>query len=119
MTTLKLMQSRERDLPEAPNGKAARLRQAIVAVTRRAGTRVDLESAARELVAELRGQDCPPEQALLRIKEVLAEAGLRPGHTLAADGSELVSSAELYRDVVALSIRYYFGDGDGGPADGP
>ena len=110
------MNSRERDLPEAPNGKALRLRHAIIAVVRRAGTRVELDTAARELVTELRSHDRPPEEVLLRIKEILAEAGLRPGHTLAADGSELMGESALYRDVISSSIRYYF-DGDGkGPA---
>lgn len=106
------MDSRDRDLPEAPDSQAVRLRQAITAVVERGGSRLELETAARELVTELRGQDRPPEQVLLRIKEILAEAGLRPGHTLAAYGSELVSEAALYRDVISSSIQYYFEDGD-------
>ena len=72
-----------------------------------------METAAEELVTALRRQDHPPEQVLLRIKEILADAGLRPGHTLAADGSELMSEAALYREVISSSIRYYFNDGDG------
>ena len=89
-----------------------RLRQAIVAVAEQGGSRLELETAAQQLVTELRCRDHPPEQVLLRIKEILAEAGLRPGHTLAADGSELMNEAALYRDVISASIRYYF-DGDG------
>lgn len=75
------------------------------------GSRDELEAAARDMVTELRNKDQPPEQVLLRVKEVLAQAGLRPGHTLAADGSELMGDATLYREVVSSSIRYYFGDG--------
>jgi hypothetical protein len=113
------MNSRDQDLTEAPDGTAVRLRRAIVAVVQRGGPRVELETAARELVTELRSRDQPPEQVLLRIKEILAEAGLRPGHTLAADGSELLNEAALYRDVITSSIRYYFdGDGSGPATDG-
>lgn len=75
------------------------------------GSRDELEAAARDLVVELRNKEQPPEQVVLRIKEVLAQAGLRPGHTLAADGSELMGDATLYREIVSSSIRYYFGDG--------
>lgn len=107
------MNSRNRDLQEVPDGAAVRLRQAVVAVAQRGGSRLELETAAEELVTELRRQDHPPEQVLLRIKEILADAGLRPGHTLAADGSELMSEAALYREVISSSIRYYFNDGDG------
>ena len=86
----------------------------------RDGSRIELETAARELVTHLRSREHPPEQVLLQIKEILSDAGLRPGHTLAADGSELMGEATLYRDVISSSIRYYFagGDGDGsGPPD--
>lgn len=107
------MDSRNRNLREAPDGPALRLRQAIIDAIRHDGSRLELDSAARQLVAELRGQDQPPEQVLLRIKEILADAGLRPGHTLAADGSELMGEAALYRDVISSSIRHYFNDGDG------
>lgn len=75
------------------------------------GTRDELEAAARDLVVGLRNEQQPPEQVLLRVKDVLAQAGLRPGHTLAADGSEVMGEATLYREVVSSSIRYYF-DGD-------
>ncbi len=88
-----------------------RLRKAIRAVAINSGTRDELEAAARDLVIGLRNENHPPEQVLLRIKDVLAEAGLRPGHTLAADGSEVMGEATLYREVVSSSIRYYF-DGD-------
>lgn len=107
------MDSRNRDLPAAPDGQAVRLRQAIIAVAHRDGSRLELETAARELVNELRSRQHPPEQVLLRIKEILSDAGLRPGHTLAADGSELMGEATLYRDVISSSIRYYFANGNG------
>lgn len=107
------MDYRNRELEEAPDDAAVRLRHAVVAVAQHGGSRLELETAAEELVTELRRRDHPPEQVLLRIKEILADAGLRAGHTLAADGSELVSEAALYRDVISSSIRYYFNDGDG------
>lgn len=105
------MDSRNRDFPDGPEGSALRLRKAIQAVVVNTGSRDELEAAARDLVVELRDREQPPEQVLLRIKEVLAQAGLRPGHTLAADGSELMGEATLYREVVSSSIKYYFGDG--------
>jgi len=108
------MDSRNRGLPDGSDGSAARLRKAIQAVVINSGSRRELEAAARHLVVELRNRAQPPEQVLLAVKEVLAQAGLRPGHTLAADGSELMGEATLYREVVSSSIRYYF-DGDGSP----
>lgn len=105
------MDSRNRDLPDGPEGSALRLRKAIQAVVVNRGSRDEVDAAARDLVIELRNKEQPPEQVLLRIKEVLAQAGLRPGHTLAADGSELMGEATLYREVVSSSIKYYFGDG--------
>jgi hypothetical protein len=105
------MDSRDRDLPDGPDGSALRLRNAIQAVVINSGSRDELEAAARALVVELRNDKHPPEQVLLRIKDVLAQAGLRPGHTLAADGSEVMGEATLYREVVSSSIVYYF-DGE-------
>lgn len=105
------MDSRNRDLADGPEGSALRLRKAIQAVVVNRGSRDEVDAAARDLVIELRNEEQPPEQVLLRIKEVLAQAGLRPGHTLAADGSELMGEATLYREVVSSSIKYYFGDG--------
>lgn len=108
------MDSRTRGFPDGPDGSALRLKKAIRAVAVNARSRDELEAAARDLVIELRNEEQPPEQVLLRIKEVLAQAGLRPGHTLAADGSDLMGEATLYREVISSSIRYYF-DGDGRP----
>lgn len=98
-----------------PSTAAARMREAISAILHGTGTREQLEQAARALVAELRQREPLPEQMLLRIKEILADAGLRPsyaarGTTDSAPG--LRNEAEVYRDVIAWSIRFYYSDRD-------
>ena len=97
------------------NGPAAdRLRRAIGAAAAGKGSRDELETAARALVAELRGRDAAPEQVLIQMKELLAQAGLRAGFT-ATDASETHrDQAALYRDIITWSIRCYYEDGKGG-----
>jgi hypothetical protein len=61
---------------------------------------------------ELRHAKYPPEQMLIQIKELLAEAGLRPTYASPGDletppGTE----GSVYRDVIAWSIRHYYSDG--------
>jgi len=91
------------------NGTAERMRLAIRAVLEGTGSTEDLHAAARELVSELRAANEPPEQALVRIKETLADAGLRPDYASKADGGPLGLEATVYRDVIAWSIRQYYG----------
>ena len=91
-----------------PGNAAERLRQAVSASATGAGSREELKAAARALVAELRGRDDAPEQMLIKMKALLAEAGLRT--TLPATNSE-ASHAEapaLYRDIITWSIRFYY-----------
>lgn len=104
------MSASERPQSYDGNGSTAaeRMRIAIRAVLDGSGTTEDLHSAARELVNELRSANEPPEQALVRIKETLAEAGLRPGHASMDGGSHAVEST-VYRDLIAWSIRQYYG----------
>ena len=85
------------------------MRQAIRAVLDGSGSTEDLHAAARVLVIELRAANEPPEQALVRIKETLAEAGLRPDYASSTDGGPLGLEATVYRDVIAWSIRQYYG----------
>jgi hypothetical protein len=98
--------------PESYDGDhgaaAERLRIAIRAVLDGSGSTEGLHAAARELVSELRQADEPPEQALVRIKQTLAEAGLRPGYA-SSDGGTQGIEATVYRDVIAWSIRQYYG----------
>ena len=89
-------------------GAAERLRQAAAAAASGRGSRQDLQAAARALVEDLRRQQEPPEQVLLKIKEHLAEAGLRPGFPADGDGGDVAAS--LYRDMITWSIRYYYED---------
>jgi hypothetical protein len=91
------------------NTAAERMRAAIRAVLDGSGTTEDLHTAARELVGELRAANAPPEQALVQIKDTLAEAGLRPSYSSGADGGPLGLEATVYRDLIALSIRQYYG----------
>jgi hypothetical protein len=50
---------------------------------------------------------------LLHIKEILAEAGMRPTYASPELDGPLDQSAAVYRDVISWSIRSYYGDGDG------
>lgn len=69
--------------------------------------RAELEAAARKLVEELRQRNEPPEQVMLKIKEFLAEEGLRPSFPV-SDAETAVPEATLYRDVITASIRHYY-----------
>lgn len=99
--------------PESYDGSRAavaeRMRAAIRAVLDGSGTTEALHAAAGELVDELRQANEPPEQALVRIKETLADAGLRPSYASNSDGGPLGLEATVYRDVIAWSIRQYYG----------
>jgi hypothetical protein len=95
------------------------MRRAIAAVAIGKGSRRELEAAAEELVIELREANEPPEQMLLQIKEILAEGGLRPTYGAPAEtGTVADDESSTYRDVIALSIRSYYGDGAGGGSAG-
>lgn len=86
---------------------AAHMRRVVAEAARGQCAPEELESAARALVHELRGANEPPEQMLLRIKEILAEAGLRP--TYASDSPHPIGRDDaLYRDVIMWSIRHYY-----------
>jgi hypothetical protein len=87
----------------------ARMRRAIDA-SRHGGPRSELEAAAIQLVLELKRANQPPEQMLLRMKALLADAGLRPSLLEAGATTEL--EASLYRDVIAWSIRHYYAERD-------
>jgi hypothetical protein len=83
------------------------LRRTLNAVASGRASRRDLERAATDLVSHLRREQHAPEQMLLRIKEVLADAGLRPTYASTEDSS-LGGDANLYRDVIAWCIRSYY-----------
>jgi hypothetical protein len=96
------------------NAAAERLRGAVGAATTGKGSREELEIAARALVDELRGRQAPPEQVLIQMKDLLAEAGLRASFP-ATDASETHrEQATLYRDIITWSIRCYYEDGKAG-----
>ena len=98
---------------------ADRMRSAINAAAIGAVSNDELESAARALVTELRLANEPPEQVLLQIKHILAEAGLRPSQGPADPAPVAEHHLHLYRNVIESSIRYYFRDtlhGDASPA---
>ncbi len=89
------------------------MRRAIEVASRDGGSRTELKDAARELVAELKHASRPPEQVLLAIKQLLADAGLRPSYSVPTEpGTQTGREASIYRDVIAWSIRHYY-DGDG------
>lgn len=103
----------ESDGPGARNPGASRatvrMRRAVTAAKRGQACPEELEAAARELVGELRAANEPPEQMLVRIKEILAESGLRPSY--ATDSAHPVGRDDaVYRDVIMWSIQAYYGE---------
>ena len=73
----------------------------------------EVDAAARALVTELRLANEPPEQVLVQIKQILADAGLKPSHG-PADATHVVGRhVALYRSVIESSIRHYFSMNDG------
>lgn len=89
---------------------AHRLRRAVNAAATGEGSRIEVEGAARALVAELRGCDQPPEQVLVQMKTLLADAGLRAAYPGADGGTSDGNHAALYRDIITWSIRCYYED---------
>jgi hypothetical protein len=89
------------------------MRRALAAVAGGKGSQRELEHATHELVTELRQANQPPEQMLLHIKEILAEAGMRPTYSSPEFDGPLGDGAAIYRDVITWSIRSYYGEGDG------
>jgi hypothetical protein len=93
-------------------GATERMRRAVDAAVNGKGSRGELEDAARTLVAELRRKEEPPERVLLRIKEFLAQAGLRPNHANRndgdGDGHGEARPETIYRDVIAWAIKAYY-----------
>jgi hypothetical protein len=101
--------------PNEPDGKSpdgspdatADLRRTLNAVASGVGSRRELEQAAVTLVAHLRRERHAPEQMLLHIKQVLADAGLRPTYA-AMERPDNGGESSLYRDVIAWCIRSYY-----------
>jgi hypothetical protein len=88
---------------------ADRLRRALTAAANGTGASDAFEDAARELIAEWRSENLPPEQILLRIKAILVDAGLRPNYAMLAEPRPRVGArSEVYRDVIAWTIRHYY-----------
>ena len=92
----------------ASSAAAARMRRALRAVANAEESRGELEAAAKELVAELRGRDQSPEHVLLQIKQILAECGLRPSYAAVDAEKGPGREGTVYRDVIAWGIRYYY-----------
>lgn len=90
---------------------AARLRHLLQGVAKGTGSRDDLRDAASALVNQLRRANLPPEDMLLRIKEILAEVGLRP--TYASAPPEFgPREPSVYSDLIAWCIKEYYKDGN-------
>ena len=89
------------------------MRRALAAIASGTGSQRELQSAAHELVVALRQANQPPEQMLLHIKEILAEAGMRPTYASPEMDGPLGDGASIYRDVIAWSIRSYYDGADG------
>ena len=89
--------------------------RAITAASLGVGTHEELETSVRLVVAELRAANEPPEQVLLAVKRILAQLGLRPSHPPSDSAMIVERHATVYRNVIALSIRHYFGSNGAGP----
>ena len=87
--------------------------RAISAASLGSGEHEELETAARLLVTELRAANEPPEQVLLAVKRILAQAGLRPSHPPSDSAMVVERNTSVYRTVIASSIRHYFGSNSG------
>jgi hypothetical protein len=94
-------------------GSARRMLHAISAASIGSGTDHELDAAAQQLVLELRAANQPPEQVLLHIKAILAEAGLRPSHALLDPDLVIERHDSVYRNVIESTIRHYFRNSDG------
>jgi len=93
------------------------MRRALAAVAGGKGSQRELQHAAHELVTALRRANQPPEQMLLHIKDILAEAGMRPTYAASPElDGPFGDGAAIYRDVIAWSIRSYYAEGDGAPS---
>ena len=98
-----------------PSSAAIRMLRAIsAAAAATAMPTQELDAAAKALVTELRQANQPPEQVLLQIKQILAEAGLKPSHGPVDSAHAIGRHIGLYRSVIESSIRHYFT-----PEDGP
>jgi hypothetical protein len=91
-----------------------RFRRAVTAATAGAGSRGELQEAARGLVTELRRRNEAPEQMLIQMKNLLGDAGLRAGYPAAETGESYTADAALYRDIISWAIRCYYEDGKNG-----
>jgi hypothetical protein len=109
----------DQSVPIDESTAAGRMRQAVTSAAAGSSASTEaLDAAAKALVTELRLAKEPPEQVLLQIKGILAEAGLKPSHG-PTDSSMLVGRhIALYRSVIESSIRHYFAASDGPEAAG-
>ena len=97
-----------------PSSAAARMLRAISSAATATSTSSDeLDAAAKALVTELRLAKQPPEQVLIQIKQILAEAGLKPSHGPPDSTHAFGRQVMLYRTVIESSIRHYFAADDG------
>jgi hypothetical protein len=92
---------------------ATRMRRALAAVANGKGSHPELEQAAHSLVVELKQAKFPPEQMLLHIKEILAEAGMRANYASPSLDGPSSDASTVYQDVIAWSIRSYYDGADG------
>ena len=97
-----------------PSSAAGRMLGAIGSAARGAdGSFLEVDAAAKALVTELRLANEPPEQVLLQIKQILADAGLKPTHGPPDPTNMVGRHIVLYRSVIESSIRHYFATSDG------
>jgi hypothetical protein len=104
----------DRGSASEPSGAAIRMLRAISCAASATGMPTqELDAAAKALVTELRLANHPPEQVLIQIKQILAEAGLKPSHGPADSTHVIGRHVGLYRSVIESSIRHYFAPEDG------
>jgi hypothetical protein len=104
----------EQPLSNEHSSAASRMLLAISLAADGRGSSLDeVDAAAKALVTELRSADQPPEQVLVQIKRILADAGLRSSHGSTDAAPVIERHTTLYRSVIESSIRHYFAKAEG------
>src|SRR5690348_7295383 len=91
----------DRGSASEPSSAAIRMLRAVSSAASAAAIPTqELDAAAKALVTELRLANHPPEQVLIQIKQILAEAGLKPSHGPADSSHVIGRNIGLYRTVI-------------------
>ena len=85
-----------------------RMRLAIVAAAKGAGASDAFQTAARELVSDGRRREVPPEQICCASRRSDPRRTSPSDAAPAEPPAPVGAQTEIYRDVIAWTIRHYF-----------